>query len=77
MYYVIELQTNADGTTGNLVYAYNNRADADDKFLATAWAAVKSAVMIHAVAMIDSHGRQVREPECYVHPVEVTPEPGE
>ena len=67
-YYVIELQTNSDETSGNLVYAFANRADAEDKYLALRQAANQSSVMIHAVAFIDNRGNTVLPSAAYIHP---------
>ena len=76
-YYVIEIQTNADGTSGILTYAYENKADADEKFGFVYAAAAKSPVMVHTVMLIDKYGAPVRRPVTFTHPVEPTPEPGE
>ena len=71
-YYVIEMQTNADGTSGFLPYGYENKADADEKFGFVYAAAAKSTVMIHTVMLIDTHGTHVRRPVSFIHPA---PEP--
>lgn len=73
MYYVIELQTNADGTSGNIVYAYASKADADEKYHSILASAAKSSVMVHAAVMIDRNGTPLKH-DHFVHPVEPQPE---
>ena len=74
-YIVIEIQNNADGTTGNLINTYADREDAEAKYHTVLSAAAKSAVMIHACAMLTSTGEHVKS-EFFTHPVPA-PEPGE
>ena len=45
-YYVIEIQTNADGTSGNLVVPYAEKADAEAKYHQVAAVAAESAVLV-------------------------------
>ena len=71
-YYVIELQTNADGTSGNFVWGYSEHGEAEQKYLATRAACASSSVMVHTVLWIDNKGAQI-EKKSYTHPVE-TPE---
>lgn len=66
MYIVIELQTNADGTVGNLVYQYNNRDDAESKFHSILAAAAISALPVHAAVMLTNAGTMVKS-EFYRH----------
>lgn len=66
MYIVIELQTNADGTAGNLVYQYNNRDDAESKFHSILAAAAISALPVHAAVMLTNAGTMVKS-EFYRH----------
>ena len=68
-YYVIEIQTNADGTSGNLVFSYAERADAEEKFHQTAAVAAKSTVLVHTVVMMTREGAFVKN-ESYTHPGE-------
>ena len=74
-YYVIELQTNADGTTGNLVYSYDNKPDAEEKYHSVLTAAAKSSVLVHACVMMDNKGNSIKN-EYFVHPAP-EPEPEE
>lgn len=71
-YYVIELQSNADGTSGNFVWGFVEKIDAETKYLATRAACAVSSIMIHTVLWIDNKGIQI-EKKSYTHPVE-TPE---
>ena len=71
-YYVIEIQSNADGTSGNFVFGYADYVDAEGKYLATRAACAVSSVMVHTVLWIDNKGVQI-EKKSYTHPVE-TPE---
>lgn len=57
---VIELQTNADGTVGNLVYAYDTENDAWAKFHAVMSAAATSALPCHAAVYMRSDGTFVQ-----------------
>lgn len=57
---VIELQTNADGTVGNLVYAFDTENDAWAKFHAIMSAAATSALPCHAAVYMRSDGTFVQ-----------------
>ena len=67
-YYVIEIQTNADGNSGNIVTGYADKLTAEDAFHFAITSANDSTVMIHTLLFIDNRGRNVEEPKCYVHP---------
>lgn len=69
-YYIIEIQTNADGTSGNFVWGYADMLEAEDKFLGVRQAANDSSVLIHTVMFIDKCGKNVQPPVCYKHPVQ-------
>ena len=70
-YYVIEIQTNADGTCGNIVTGYEDRTAAESAYLTTRAACAVSAVLIHTVVWMDKQGNTI-EKKSYVHPA---PEP--
>ena len=53
-YYVIEIQTNADGTSGVLPYGFATSDEAESKYLAVRNAALQSSVLIHTVLWIDN-----------------------
>ena len=72
-YYVLEIQTNADGTSGSLIWGYEDQVAAEDAFLQKQIAALHSSVMIHTVCFMNNKGMWVKPPAYYVHPVE-TPE---
>ena len=69
-YYVIEIQTNADGTSGNLITGFEDKLVAEDAFMQARAAANDSQVMIHTIMWIDNRGRNMEEPKCYIHPVQ-------
>jgi len=56
-YIVIELQTNADGTVGNIVNAYDDRNAAESQYHSVLSAAAISNVPVHSCIMITSEGR--------------------
>lgn len=70
-YYVIEIQTNADGTSGNFVFGYADKGAAEDKYLTLRQFARQSAVHIHTILWIDKMGATV-DKKVYIHPI---PEP--
>lgn len=59
MYIVIELQTNANGSVGNLVWSYATREEAFSKYHAVLSAAAVSALPVHAAVILDNHGFQI------------------
>lgn len=70
-FYIIEIQTNTDGTCGNIVTGYEDRTAAESAYLTTRSAAAVSSVLIHTVLWIDKQGNTI-EKKSYVHPA---PEP--
>ena len=66
MYYVIEIQTNQE-TSGNFVWDFDSREDAEAKFHTVAAVASKSAVLVHTVVMLTREGALVKS-ESYTHP---------
>lgn len=56
MYIVIEIQTNADGTVGNLVYAYADKNEAYSKYHSILAAAAISALPKHAAVILQNDG---------------------
>ena len=65
MYFVIELQT-SNGQTGNLVFAYDNRADAEAKYYTILAAAAVSSIQKHAAVMVTEEGFPLLH-QCYIH----------
>ena len=70
-YYVIEIQTNADNTSGNFIFGFADKVAAEDKFIALRGYARQSDVHIHTVLWIDRLGNTM-EKKSYIHPI---PEP--
>lgn len=66
MYLVIELQTNADGSVGNLVYKYDTLNEAEAKFHSILAAAAVSSLPVHAAVMLTNSGVMVKS-EFYRH----------
>lgn len=65
-YIVIEIQTNADGTVGNLVTAYDTRNEGESAFHRILSAAAVSELPTHAAVMLTSEGYPVAY-ESYTH----------
>ena len=65
-YIVIEIQTNADGTVGNLVSSYDNRLAAESAFHGILASAAVSALPCHAAVLLTSEGQPVAY-ESYKH----------
>ena len=68
-FYVIEIQNNADGTSGNIVTGYEDRTESETAYLSTRSAAAVSSVLKHTVVWMDAMGNTL-EKKCYVHPVQ-------
>lgn len=66
MYVVLEIQTNADGTVGNLVSAYEARGAAESAFHSILAADAISALPTHAAVLMTSEG-SVIDSRCYTH----------
>jgi len=69
-YLVIEIQTNTDGTVGNLVYSYNSRLEAESKYHAVLSAAAISALPMHTCVLFQSDGVLLAR-QSYMHETEV------
>ena len=59
MYIVIELQTSAQGTVGNFVWAYENENDAFSKYHDVLSSAAVSSVPVHACVILRNDGQQI------------------
>lgn len=66
MYIVVEIQTNADGTVGNLVFAYAEKNEAYSKYHSILAAAAVSALPRHAAVIIENDGHPL-EFRCFEH----------
>lgn len=65
-YIVIEIQTNADGTVGNLVTAHDTRNAAESAYHSVLAAAAISALPYHAAVLLTSTG-SLLDTRCYEH----------
>jgi len=75
-YLVIEIQTNIDGSVGNLVYSYDDRNQAESKYHAVLSAAAISALPMHTCDLIQADGVLLAR-QCYVHEQAAEEEPTE
>lgn len=57
MYVVIELQTNEDGTLGNLVYKYDTLREAENKYHLIMASAALSNLPAHAAVILSNIGQ--------------------
>ena len=72
-YIVIELQTYADGTVGNIVTSHDTRDAAESKFHTVLAAAAISQLPCHAAIILGNDGFVI-DNKCYKHEV-AAPEP--
>ena len=70
---VIEIQTNADGTIGNLVTSYDSRNAAESSYHTVLASAAISALPKHAAVLLTNDGTIINS-ECYEHEGVPTPE---
>ena len=56
MYIVMEIQTNANGTVGTLVNAYENRDQAESSYHTILAAAALSSLPCHAAVLLTEQG---------------------
>ena len=66
-YYVIEIQTHSDGTSGHIVTGYLDKLSAEDAFHTAITFANDSTVHCHTVMWITKEGQIVEPPKCYHH----------
>lgn len=65
-YVVVEIQTNHDGTIGNLVTAYDDRNSAESAFHSILASAAISSLPLHAAVLLTSAG-SLLDTRCYDH----------
>ena len=65
-YIVIEIQTNSDGTVGNLVNAYADRMQAEQQYHTVLASAAVSALPVHAAVLLTNDGRLIAS-QAYHH----------
>ena len=63
---VMELQKNADGVVGNIVWSFDDQNQADSKFFTVLAAAAVSNIPKHSVTMLHEDGYVIRN-ETYIH----------
>lgn len=66
MYIVLEVQTNQDGTVGNLVTAYENQNDAESKYHTILASAAISSLPKHTAYILTDDGYKI-DSKCYRH----------
>ena len=71
-YYVMEIQTNEDGTGSVIPFGFAGSKEAEQKYLEIRSAACDSSVLVHTALWIDNKGN-TQEKKPYVHPAQ---EPG-
>lgn len=59
MFFVIELQTNQDGTAGILTWTYPTKNEALSKYHTILSFAAVSDLPVHSAVVIDEQGRQI------------------
>lgn len=65
-YLVIEIQTNPDGTIGNLVYAFDDRPHAEQQYHSILAAAAVSNLPKHAAVLLTNEALEIAQ-QCYEH----------
>lgn len=65
-YIVVECQTNADGTVGNLISAYDTRNEAESAYHTVLASAAISTLPVHAAIISTTEG-SVLESRCFFH----------
>ena len=68
-YIVIEIQTNLDGTVGNLITAHDDRNSAESKYHTVLASAAISSLPAHSAVLLTNEGFPL-ESKCYKHEVE-------
>ena len=66
MYIVIEIQTNADGTVGNFIWAFQNELEAQSKYHSVLSAAAVSSLPVHAAVILRNDGMLING-QSYTH----------
>lgn len=63
---VIEIQTNSDGTVGNIVQAFDTQEQAESTYHSILASAAISKLPVHAAALMTNEG-YCMEYRCYKH----------
>lgn len=59
MYIVIEIQTSAEGSVGNFVWAFSELSQAEAKYHSILAAAAVSQIYVHAAVLLSNDGRSL------------------
>ena len=65
-YLVMEIQTQANGTVGNFVWAFDTQDEAYSKYFSVLSVAAVSALPMHSAVMIGNDGNLYAQ-QCFVH----------
>lgn len=74
-YWIIEMQSAADGTGGCFSWGFHDKGEAEGKYLATRESARQSNIAVHTVLFLTSRGDRVERPAVYIHPQETPQTP--
>ena len=66
-FYVIEIQTHSDETSGNIVTGFPDKLTSEDSYMQARAAANDSTVACHTVMWVTKEGAFVEPPKCYHH----------
>jgi len=66
MFFVIELQKQANGSVGNIVTSHETQEAAESKYFSVLAAAAVSELPVHAAALLSEEGFSV-ENRCFKH----------
>lgn len=69
MFYIIEIQTQADGSSAHIMKTAQNRNEAEGKYHGILQYAATSKVYIHSAAILTEEGVNIKN-ECYRHDAE-------
>ena len=69
MYFIMEIQSLADGSCAHLVTTAESRGPAEAEYHRILAAAATSALPLHSAALLDATGAALRH-ECYAHGAE-------
>jgi hypothetical protein len=73
MYIVLEIQKNADGQIGTLIYSFDNEPAAYNKYFTCAASAAISTIPLHVVTLMTEVGSVMRN-ESFRHQTAVAEE---
>ncbi len=65
-YLVVEIQTNSDGTVGNVVFAYDTENEAWSKYFDVLHYAAVSSLPMHSALLVCNDGNLIAQ-QCFRH----------